>query len=74
MKITNFISKKSIALDVHPSTKNEAIDMLIDLLMTAGAVKDKAAVRRDVLAPVYMTDLQPRTLKTPQLKKLPFQS
>ena len=50
MKITNFISKKSIALDVHPSTKNEAIDMLIDLLMTAGAVKDKEAVRRDVLA------------------------
>ena len=50
MKITNFISKKSVALDVHPSTKNEAIDMLIDLLMTAGAVKDKEVVRRDVLA------------------------
>ena len=50
MKITNFISKKSIALDVHPSTKQEAIDMLIDLLMTAGAVKDKEVVRRDVLA------------------------
>ena len=50
MKITNFISKKSVALDVHPSTKHEAIDMLIDLLMTAGAVKDKEAVRRDVLA------------------------
>ena len=50
MKITNFISKKSVALDVHPSTKQEAIDMLIDLLMTAGAVKDKEVVRRDVLA------------------------
>ena len=50
MKITNFISKKSVALDVHPSTKHEAIDMLIDLLMTAGAVKDKESVRRDVLA------------------------
>lgn len=50
MKITNFISKKSVALDVHPSTKQEAIDMLIDLLMTAGAIKDKAAVRKDVLA------------------------
>ena len=50
MKITNFISKKSVALDVHPSTKHEAIDMLIDLLMTAGAIKDKEAVRRDVLA------------------------
>ncbi len=50
MKITNFISKKSVALDVHPSTKQEAIDMLIDLLMTAGAVKDKEVVRRDVLS------------------------
>ncbi len=50
MKITNFISKKSIALDVHPSDKHEAIDMLIDLLMTAGAIRDREAVRRDVLA------------------------
>ncbi|MCR5834005.1 MAG: fructose PTS transporter subunit IIA [Selenomonadaceae bacterium] len=49
MKITNFISKKSIALNVHPADKNEAIDMLVDLLMTAGTVKDKAAVKRDIL-------------------------
>ena len=50
MKITNFISKKSVALNVHPTSKLEAIDMLIDLLMTAGAVKDKSAIRRDILA------------------------
>ena len=50
MKIINFISKKSIALGVHPADKHEAIDMLIDLLMTAGAVKEKEVVRRDVLA------------------------
>ena len=50
MKITDFISKKSVALNVHPTDKHEAIDMLIDLLMTAGAVKDKEVVRRDVLA------------------------
>lgn len=49
MKITDFISKKSIALNVHPADKNEAIDMLIDLLMTAGAIKDKETVRRDIL-------------------------
>ena len=49
MKITNYISKKSIALNVHPSDKNEAIDMLVDLLMTAGAIKDKALVKRDIL-------------------------
>ena len=50
MKITNFISKKSVALNVHPSDKQEAIDMLIDLLMTSGVIRDKSAVRRDVLA------------------------
>ena len=50
MKITDFISKKSVALNVHPTTKQEAIDMLIDLLMTGGAIRDKAAIRRDVLA------------------------
>lgn len=49
MKISNYISKKSIALNVHPTDKNEAIDMLIDLLVTAGSVKDKATVKRDVL-------------------------
>lgn len=49
MKITNYISKKSVALNVHPTTKLEAIDMLIDLLMTAGAVRDKERMRRDIL-------------------------
>ena len=49
-KITDFLSKKSIALGVHPTEKHEAIDMLIDLLMTAGAIKDKEIVRRDVLS------------------------
>ena len=49
MKITNFISKKSIALNVQPTDKHQAIDMLIDLLMTAGAIKDKEVVRRDIL-------------------------
>lgn len=49
MKITNFLSKKSIALNVHPTGKNEAIDMLIDLLMTAGTIRDKAIVKKDIL-------------------------
>ena len=49
IKITNYISKKSIALNMHPTDKNEAIDMLVDLLMTAGTIRDKAAVKRDIL-------------------------
>ena len=29
VKITNYISKKSIALNMRPADKNEAIDMLM---------------------------------------------
>lgn len=49
MKITKFIPKAAIALNVHPSTKEEAIDMLIDLMATGGVIKNKAAVRKDVI-------------------------
>lgn len=50
MKITKFIPKGAIALNMNPSTKQEAIDILIDLLAKSGIVKDKKAVRKDVLA------------------------
>ena len=50
MKITKFIPKGAIALNMNPSTKQEAIDILIDLLATSGIIKDKKAVRKDVLA------------------------
>lgn len=50
MKITKFIPKGAIALNMKPSTKQEAIDMLIDLLASSGIIKDKKAVRKDVLA------------------------
>ena len=49
MKITKFIPKAAVALNVHPSTKEEAIDMLIDLMATGGVIKNKAAVRKDVI-------------------------
>ena len=49
MKITKFIPKAAVALNMHPSTKEEAIDMLIDLLATGGVIKNKAAVRKDIL-------------------------
>ena len=50
MKITKFIPKGAVALNMSPSTKNEAIDILIDLLDSSGIIKDKKAVRNDVLA------------------------
>ena len=50
MKITKFIPKGAIALNMNPSTKQEAIDILIDLLASSGIIKDKKSVRKDVLA------------------------
>ena len=50
MKITKFMPKGAIALNMNPSTKQEAIDILIDLLASSGIVKDKKSVRKDVLA------------------------
>ena len=50
MKITKFIPKGAIALNMTPSNKQEAIDMLIDLLASSGIIKDKKSVRKDILA------------------------
>ena len=50
MKITKFIPKGAIALNMTPSTKQEAIDILIDLLANSNIIKDKKSVRKDVLA------------------------
>ena len=50
MKITKFIPKGAVALNMTPKTKTEAIDMLIDLLGSSGIIKDKKSVRKDILA------------------------
>ena len=50
MKITKFIPKGAIALNMTPSTKQEAIDILIDLLASSGVIKDKKSVRKDIFA------------------------
>ena len=50
MKITKFIPKGAIAINMTPSTKQEAIDILIDLLANSNIIKDKKSVRKDVLA------------------------
>ena len=50
MKITKFIPKGAVALNMTPSTKNEAIDLLIDMLDKCNIIKDKKSVRKDVLA------------------------
>ena len=50
MKITKFIPKGAVALNMSPKTKNEAIDILIDLLDKSNIIKDKKSVRKDVLA------------------------
>ena len=50
MKITKFIPKGAVALNMSPKTKNEAIDILIDLLDKSNIIKDKKSVRKDILA------------------------
>ena len=50
MKISKFIPKGAVALNMAPASKSEAIDMLLDLLDSAGVIKNKPAVRKDILS------------------------
>ncbi len=50
MKITKFIPKGAVVLNMTPKDKNEAIDILLDLLVKSNIVKDKEAVRKDIWA------------------------
>lgn len=45
-----YIGPASISLDLSARTKNEAIGQLIDLLVAAGAISDRAVFTADVLA------------------------
>ena len=50
MRISQFIPKGAVALNMTPANKQEAIDILIDLLDSCGLLKDKQSVRKDVFA------------------------
>ncbi len=49
MRITELLKKESIGLQVSVSTKEEAIDRLVDLMDAGGRLKDKAGYKEGIL-------------------------
>ena len=50
MRITELLKKDSIALGVKVSTKDEAIDKLVDLMDKGGRITDRAGYKEGILA------------------------
>ena len=50
MRITELLKKDSIALGVKVSTKDEAIDKLVDLMDKGGRISDRAGYKEGILA------------------------
>ncbi len=49
MHITDLLKKEGILLDAHPSDKQNAIDMLVDLMDSTGILSDKEVYKKAVL-------------------------
>ncbi len=49
MRIVDLLNKNSIALNVSPSDKNEAINMLVELQVKGGKIEDKEKYRNGIL-------------------------
>ncbi|WP_196591734.1 PTS fructose transporter subunit IIABC [Pectinatus frisingensis] len=49
MRITDLLKKDGILLNAQPSNKNEAIDILVELMDKTGILTDKAAYKKAVL-------------------------
>lgn len=50
MRIIDLLNKESIILNAAPKNKSEAIDMLVDLQVNGGKIKDKAEYKKGILA------------------------
>ena len=50
MRITDLLDKRSIELNARPETKQEALDMAVELMGKSGKLKDKEAYRKLVYA------------------------
>ncbi|HWT76271.1 MAG TPA: fructose-specific PTS transporter subunit EIIC [Mobilitalea sp.] len=48
MRITDLLDKRSIQLSGNVSSKNEAIDAMVELMYTSGKISDKAAYKKGV--------------------------
>lgn len=50
MRITDLIDRNSISLTLSPKSKNEALDMAIDLMVKGGKIKDRDGYAKQVYA------------------------
>ena len=50
MRIIDLLDKRSISLDASPTSKSEALDMIIDLMCASGKISDREAYRAKVYA------------------------
>ena len=50
MRIIDLLSKESIQLNASPKTKNEAIDLLVDLQVKGGKIIDCEEYKKGILA------------------------
>ena len=48
MRITELLDPRSISLAGTPSSKNEALDQMVELMAASGKINDKEAYRREV--------------------------
>lgn len=55
MKITELLDLKGIELNVQVSSKDEAIDKLVDLMCAAGKINDREAYKEGILAREALT-------------------
>lgn len=55
MKITELLDLKGIELNVSVSSKDEAINKLIDLMCATGKISDKDAYKEGILAREALT-------------------
>ncbi len=49
MRIVDLLGKNSVVLNATPTSKEEAIDMLIELQLKAGTISDKEKFKQDIL-------------------------
>ena len=57
MRITDLLKKQGIALGASPSSKSEAIDLLVGLHEKCGNLKDTAAYKEGIIDRVFTTNL-----------------
>lgn len=48
MRITDLLDKRSISLDGAPASKNEALDMMVALMVKSGKIRDEEAYKKQV--------------------------